>query len=111
MEGRTVQFTADHRGRRPRGFSLVEAMLAVAIFGILAAGLLVMVVAPLQSGGVSAERERAVFLAEEGIEASRAIRNEGWAGIVNGPHGLSKPTIWTFSGTSDTTADGGLTYT
>ncbi len=90
------------RGQR-RGASIIEILLAVAIFGALAAGLLVFVWEPMTASGSASEWNRAVFLAEEGLEAARSIRSGGWTHLTEGPHGIAKPGgVWQFSGTSDT---------
>ncbi|KPJ85933.1 hypothetical protein AMJ57_01315, partial [Parcubacteria bacterium SG8_24] len=91
-------------GGGSRGVSILEALLSLAIFGILAAGVLIFVIGPLDFAGGSGQRERAVFLAEEGIAAVRSVRNDGWTGLAAGTYGLSKSTgKWAFSGTSDIT--------
>lgn len=54
MENRAMQSSAGRRWTRlSSGFSIIEAILAVGVFVIIAAGLLTMVVGPLQSGGAT----------------------------------------------------------
>jgi hypothetical protein len=49
------------------------------------------------------DRTRAVFLAEEGIEASRNIANAAYANLVDGTYGIAQSSgQWIFSGSSDT---------
>ena len=60
------------------GFTLLEALLSVAVFGVLAAGSLLFVSSPLLSTRNANDHMRGIFLAEEGIEAARSIRNDGW---------------------------------
>jgi photosystem II stability/assembly factor-like uncharacterized protein/Tfp pilus assembly protein PilV len=95
-----------------RGFSLFEVVLAIGVFGVIAAGLLNLVIIPMTSSGNVADREKAVYLAQEGIEAAKSVRNAGWASLANGAHGLVQSGgLWVFSGASDQTVDGTTTYT
>src|SRR5947208_2334383 len=87
--------------KSPRGFSIIEAVLAMAVFGVLAAGVLTYVFLPLTAASRTAERARAIFLVDEGLEAARSIRNDAWTNLVNGPHGIAKTASWAFSGASD----------
>ncbi|MEI7718880.1 MAG: prepilin-type N-terminal cleavage/methylation domain-containing protein [archaeon] len=88
------------------GFSLVELLVSISIF-------LVFVIAVTNTMGKvtletrsSANRERAVVLAEEALEATRNIRDSanGFANLPDGTYGLvSSGNIWNFSGSSDNT--------
>ncbi len=88
-----------------RGSGLVEAVIAIAIFvasiGTIAA--LVIGAGTVQRRGV--EREKALLLAEEGIEAVRSIRDRSWASMVTGTRGVvvSSTNMWEFFGSSDVT--------
>ncbi len=94
-----------HR-RNIRGFSIVEAMLAVAVFGIIVSGTVGALVYASQGGGDSGVRVRANFFAAEGITAVRSIAGHQWYDIqsaATGPHGLVVTgNVWTLSGSSDT---------
>ncbi|MBU1159758.1 GxxExxY protein [Patescibacteria group bacterium] len=84
------------------GQSLIEVLVAVAIFigGISLIGFLV-IDAGIASRQAS-ERTRALSLAKEGLEAVRSIRDNSFANLVNGSHGLIlSGNQWTFSGASD----------
>ncbi|MBN1585325.1 hypothetical protein JW899_03080 [Candidatus Uhrbacteria bacterium] len=95
------------RHRHTGGFSILEAIISVAVFGILASGVMMLVTGPMSVANKSADRQRALFLSEEGVEASRSIRDEGWAGLAVGSHGLSSVSgRWRFSGPEDSTPDG-----
>jgi len=86
-----------------KGQSLVEVLIALAIFivGIATIGFLV-----LDAGFASrqgAERTKAVLLAKEGLEAARSIRDNSFSDLTAGAHGLAlSGNHWIFSGTSDT---------
>lgn len=61
-----------------RGQSLIEAILAMAIFGLFAASLASMVVGGLRGVERGSEQLEAEAFAQEGIEAVRAIRDRAW---------------------------------
>ncbi len=89
--------------RNQPGFSVVEALLAVTIFGFLTVGLIGAVVYGRGSTADSGEQMRADYLADEGIEAARNIRNAGYTNLVDGTYGLvQNGNTWTLSGSSDT---------
>ncbi|MFA6604124.1 MAG: prepilin-type N-terminal cleavage/methylation domain-containing protein [Patescibacteria group bacterium] len=93
-----------------KGFSIIEALVAIAVFGVLAAGTINLVAGPMIASSEARERSRASFLAEEGIEAARSIRNASWMNLTAGDHGLAKTTVWSFSGNYDDTAEGNLMF-
>lgn len=89
---------------KPRGFSTVEALLAVAVFGLLVMGIGGGFIYGRESTAGAGDHERAAYIAEEGIEAVRNIRNAGYSNLVNGTYGLVQSGgVWTLSGVSDTT--------
>lgn len=71
------------------GFSLVEAILASAVFGLLLAGLTGSLVYGQESAIIAGSRARAAMLAEEGLEAVRNVRDSGFSNLVDGTYGLS----------------------
>jgi Tfp pilus assembly protein PilV len=86
-----------------RGFSVVEVLLAATVFGFLVTGLIGALVYGRAGTASAGDRQRAVMLAEEGIEATRNIGNAAYANLVNGTHGLAQSGgVWTLSGSSDT---------
>ncbi len=86
------------------GFSLVELLVSISIF-------LVFVISMNSAMGNvttvsrnATNRERAVVLAEEGLEATRNIRDANFSNLVDGTYGLSSSGgQWNFAGTSDIT--------
>jgi type II secretory pathway pseudopilin PulG len=93
-----------------RGSLLVEVIIVTVIFGIIGTGLL----ATLASSSISAKQGAEYVVAsgyiKEGIEAVRSLRDQDWALVTNGTHGLTTTNgYYEFNGTSDT-LDGG-TYT
>jgi prepilin-type N-terminal cleavage/methylation domain-containing protein len=91
------------------GFSLLELVLAVAIFSFSSFALATMIIDSNISTRLSADRTDALLYAKEGVEAVRSIRDNdwtSWASTTEGNHGLSINTVgsssaWVFSGTSD----------
>ncbi|MDB5181891.1 MAG: hypothetical protein JWP13_654, partial [Candidatus Saccharibacteria bacterium] len=86
-----------------RGFSPVEIVLAVTVFGFLVVALAGALIYGMTSTAQAGDRARAVMLAEEGTEAVRNIRDASYANLISGTYGLAQSgNIWTLSGTSDT---------
>lgn len=89
---------------RSDGFSLVEVLLAVSIFGLIVTGLVGGLIFGQQSTALSGQRARAVLLADEGLEAVRNIRDAGYSNLTDGTFGLTTTgNQWNLSGSSDTT--------
>lgn len=87
-----------------RGFSLVEVLLAVSIFGLIVTALVGGLIFGQQSTALAGARSRATILADEGLEAVRNIRDENFSNLTDGAFGLAiSANQWVFSGTSDTT--------
>lgn len=85
------------------GFSLVEALLSIAIFGLIVTAFVGSIIFGQQSTLLAGNRARAVFIAEEGLEAVRNIRDPDFANLTNGTFGLATTgNQWTLSGTSNT---------
>ncbi|MBN2087200.1 prepilin-type N-terminal cleavage/methylation domain-containing protein [Candidatus Peregrinibacteria bacterium] len=85
-----------------KGFSLVELIVAIAMFVILASGLVVFAISNYMSSYENQERLQAYAMLSETWEALRDIRNNDWEDITNGAHGLNNLNgYWEFSGSSD----------
>jgi prepilin-type N-terminal cleavage/methylation domain-containing protein len=94
-----------------RGFSLLELILAVAIFSLGSVAMVTMLVDANLSTRLSAERTEALFYAAEGLNATRSIRDNAWSDLSAGPHGLDDSGASpVFSGGSDS-PDGDDKYT
>ena len=87
------------------GMSLVEVILAVAIFAVISTGVISAIIYGSESTAVAGARERATKIAEEGIEAVRNIRDSGYSNLpADGTYGLViSGGVWILSGTTDTT--------
>ncbi len=87
-----------------KGFSLVEVMLASAVFALLVTALVGAYLYGEEATALAGHRARAVLLAEEGLEAARNIRDSSYASLTAGTHGmLISSNQWGFSGASDIT--------
>ncbi|MBI4713621.1 prepilin-type N-terminal cleavage/methylation domain-containing protein [Candidatus Uhrbacteria bacterium] len=87
-----------------KGFSLVEALLATSIFALLTTAFVGAYLYGQSATAVAGQRARALMIAEEGLEASRNIRDSGYNNLSVGTHGLTiASNQWNFSGASDAT--------
>lgn len=66
-----------------QGFSVVEVLLAAAVFGLLTTALIGAIVYGRSSTASSGDRARATLLAEEGIEATRNIAAASYVNLVD----------------------------
>ena len=84
------------------GFSLIEAIVALGVFALLAATVSSTAGIGYLSEKQSGERIIAQAYITEGIEATKSIRNRGWSELIDGSHGLqSSKGYWEFNGTED----------
>ena len=94
--------------QKQRGFGLVEVLLAIALLGLLFTIFAGVYLYGQESSVLAGNRQRAVLIAEEGLEAVRNIRDEGAEGsfeaLAPGTYGLAVVSgQWAFAGSSDTT--------
>ena len=90
--------------RTEQGFSLVEVILTGSVFALILTALVGAYLYGQESSVLAGNRTRAVLLAEEGIEAVRNIRDENFANLTAGTHGLDiSSNQWVFSGSSSST--------
>jgi prepilin-type N-terminal cleavage/methylation domain-containing protein len=86
----------------PRGQTLIELLVAIAIFVIAVSGLAYFILDSYASGRLAEEIIIANFLAEEGLEATRSIRDNDWSTLNTGEYGLViSGNKWIFSGTEE----------
>ena len=64
-----------------KGMSLVEVLVAIFIFTIILSSLILISNMYLSGAGDNLKITQAAYLAEEGIEAVKTIRDSGWANI------------------------------
>jgi len=89
---------------RERGFSLIEAVLAVSLFSLILLVLISAIIYGRESIALSGSRSRAILIAEEGQEVLRNLRDEKFANLPDGVYGLATSSNqWILSGASDKT--------
>lgn len=85
-----------------QGFSLVEALLAVALFSLGVTSFVGAIIYGQQSTAIGGAKARATYIAEEGLEAVRNIRDADYTNLVDGTYGVSTSgNSWSLSGSSD----------
>lgn len=91
--------------KKVKGFSVVEVILATVLVTILITGIAGAMSYGISSASKSNQGSFATYLAQEGIEALRNMRDNNFTNLTDGTHGLALVSNqWTFSGTSDTTS-------
>jgi Tfp pilus assembly protein PilV len=87
-----------------KGFSIVEVLLAASIFALLVTALTGAFLYGQENTALAGARARAGQLADEGLESSRSIRDNAFANLTDGSHGLAlSGGVWTYSGAQDVT--------
>lgn len=82
----------------------MEVLIVIALLSIISLGFVRWQASSQETSVFAGARARAVLLAEEGLEASRNMRDGAFNDLTLGTHGLAvSGGIWTFSGASDTT--------
>lgn len=98
--------------RNKTGSVLLEALLAVALFAVVASTGVSMLYRSSSTAKEGADYVVAAGLVHEGIEAVRSIRDRQFSEITNGTHGLDTASgYYEFSGTSDSLFGGEFTRT
>lgn len=94
-----------HRTKRmtiTSGFSLVEALLSISLFAISVTFLVGAIVYGQSVIQTSTQRARASFLAEEGLEALRNMRDASFSNLTDGTFGVGViGNQWALSGAQD----------
>ena len=94
----------EHSHFNMKGFSLVEIILSVALFGLFVTALSGIYLSGEENSVLIGNRNRAVFLAHQGLEAVRSIRDEDFSNLSIGTYGIGiSGGVWNFNGSSDTT--------
>ncbi len=85
------------------GASLLEVLVAIGISATAVVSAFLLLTSGVQISNTSRNAFQAISLAEEGLEASRSIRDLGWNALATGTHGLVfTASAWGFQATSDT---------
>lgn len=87
---------------KTKGQSLVELLIAMAVFVLAVSAIAFLIIDSYISNRLGREKTQATFLAEEGLEATRAIRDNNWENLTDGQHGLAiSDGKWIFSGSQE----------
>jgi hypothetical protein len=85
-----------------RGQSLVELIVAMGVFVVIVSGLAFFIFDSFFASRLSYDLIKANLLAEEGVEAARSIRDNGFSSLIAGSHGLSiSGNHWIFQGAEE----------
>jgi prepilin-type N-terminal cleavage/methylation domain-containing protein len=83
----------------PRGFSLLEVLLALGLFAVTSVLFGTLVLEDAGSTMRNRERSDALLLTQEGLEVARLLRDQGWDQVPAGTHGLAfSGNQWTLAG-------------
>src|SRR5258708_3473724 len=91
-------------GNLQSGFSVIEVMLASALFVIFSTGIVSVVLQGFDANRLGSEETIANQYASEGLEAVRSIKNQGFTKLVNsGGTGVIRnaSNVWAFGGGSN----------
>lgn len=93
----------EHSQYNNAAFSLIEVILAGAIFVVMITGIITGFFYGELSKQVAGQRARATFIAEEGLEAARNIRDDDFLNLADGTFGLATNNgFWAFQAQPDT---------
>ncbi len=80
----------------------MEVILATTLFAILALGFVTTFAEVTNAAGAAGRRNRAAFLAEQGLEATRSLRNQNFSNLTDGTYGVTTTAAgWTFTTAPD----------
>lgn len=77
-----IKFSKYKTNKYVSGIGLIEIVVGVAIISVALAGIITAFNLYLKSGFTNTQKAKAVFLAEEGVEALRFIRDNGWTANI-----------------------------
>ncbi len=84
------------------GQSLIELIIAIALFAAVILGLSLFIFDSYNASRLALDMTKADFLAEEGLEAARSIRDNKFSDLLAGSHGLIISNgHWIFQGTTE----------
>lgn len=91
-----------------QGFSVIEVILAAALFMIFSTGAMVVVLQGFSGNQLGAEETIANQFAAEGVEAIKSIKNQAFANLINtNATGVTRNAgVWALNGTQDILTSG-----
>lgn len=88
------------------GFGLIETITAIGLFAVFATVGVTTILHSYSVNRLSWEKDQAVLLAQEGVEAARSLKERAWSNMVAGTYGVDESGgSWVFTGSSDTLGD------
>ncbi|RJR31596.1 type II secretion system protein [Candidatus Parcubacteria bacterium] len=88
--------------QKARGVSLVEAIVAIAVFCLLITAIVGLISNVYLSQTQSSKEQQAITFAQEGLEAARSIRRRAWNLLGQGTYGLTNAAgYWDWNGSQD----------
>jgi len=94
------------------GQSILEVIVAMAIFGLISAAMISMVTGSFVGLTQGGEQTQAEALAQEGVEAVKAIYSEAWNNLIYTTSAVSESAgKWVFNGEGTTETIGQYTRT
>jgi len=90
------------KNEKELGQSLIELLIAMSIFVMAVSVISFLILDVYLSDKAGREKTIATFLAQEGMEAARSIRDNNWDDLINGEHGLAiSVNKWVFEGNQE----------
>lgn len=103
MKTNKLKNTTHSHNQYISGLSIIEVLVAIGIFAIIATTAISAILQTFQSTKLTEQESFARDYAREGIEAARSIKNQSWSSVTTGSHGLTNvSSAWAFFGTSNT---------
>ncbi|MES2930457.1 MAG: hypothetical protein V4665_01600 [Patescibacteria group bacterium] len=92
-----------HINKRSRGFVLIDALVSAGILLVIVGAFVSGIISSQRAAFVAGDKNRALFLAEEGLEAARNIRDANYSNLVDGTYGIQTTgNQYGLSGSQDT---------
>jgi len=79
------------------GISLIEVIIAIALFSIIASGVVVLALGSFRNTSLAEQETAAMQLLDQSVAAVESIRNQDWGNLTEGSYGLAYDgTNWAF---------------
>lgn len=83
--------------KKIRASTMVEVLIAVSIFSVFSTGVFYLSVNVVDSDKRTEDSNKALYYAQEGIEAARQMRDKNFLSLTGGDHGLQLSSdVWSF---------------
>jgi len=86
------------------GETMFEVLLSLALLALITTGVFTLLPTQFAQQEQTKDTDKAYALAEEGLQAARAVRDKAWTSITTGDHGVRlQASTWSFLGSEDVT--------